>query len=122
MPHAIGAKSAQIAPFLARELRPVAINLRVFVTTVLGGPRGAAGPRAQHAEGGLSDAGRRRGAAQSQPLSWYHLAVRWTPSLKRTSGFQPRSSCVFVLSQTQWCLSIATFSRVSITALPRTLP
>ena len=63
-----------------------------------------------------------RGPAQSQPLSWYHFAVRWTPSLKRTSGFQPRSSCVFVLSQTQWCRSIATFSRVSITALPRTLP
>lgn len=39
---------------------------------------------------------------QSQPLSWYHLAVRWTPSVpKRTSGFQPRSVCVLVLSQTQ---------------------
>jgi hypothetical protein len=82
MPHAIGAKYARFEHRAVRGLLPVAINLRGPWTTVRNVPRGAILP-------------------QSQPLSWYHLAVRCTPSVKRTSGFQPRSSWVFELSQTQ---------------------
>src|SRR5262245_3601663 len=66
--------------------------------------------------------GPKSAVAQSQPFSSYHLAVRREPSGNDTEGVHLKSSRVFVLSHTQSRLSIFTFSRVSITVLPRTLP
>lgn len=60
--------------------------------------------------------------AYSQPFSRYHSAVFFKPSRNPTDGSQPRSVRVLVLSHThEWRMTF-TFSRVSITALPRTLP